>query len=67
MEAFEQVFAKFGLDKVNTVGDAFVAVGGLAQPTPEAVKSCVFASFTLSAIANAFVPSFRLHMGIHIG
>ena len=65
MEAFEQVFAKFGLDKVNM--DEFVAVGGLAQPTPEAVKSCVFASFTLSAIANAFVPSFRLHMGIHIG
>ena len=44
VEKFEQVFAKFGLDKVKTVGDTIVAVGGLARPTPEAVKSCVSAS-----------------------
>ena len=67
VEAFEQVFAKFALDKVKTVGDAIVAVGGLARPTPEAVKSCVSASLMLRDIANAFEPSFGLHVGIHSG
>ena len=67
VEAFEQVFAKFGLDKVKTVGDAIVAVGGLARPAPEAVKSCVSASLMLRDIANAFEPSFGLHVGIHSG
>ena len=41
----------------QTVGDAIVAVGGLARPTPEAVKSCVSASLMLRDIANAFEPS----------
>jgi class 3 adenylate cyclase len=67
VEAFEQVFTKFGLDKVKTVGDAIVAVGGLARPAPEAVKSCVSASLMLRDIANAFEPSFGLHVGIHSG
>ena len=67
VEKFEDIFVKFGLEKVKTVGDAIVAVGGLNRFTPNAVKSCVEAGFQLKKIANGFSPAFGLHVGIHLG
>ena len=67
VEQFEDVFIRYSLEKIKTVGDAIVAVGGLSRFNPNAVKSCVEASNDLKKIANTFSPSFGLHIGIHIG
>ena len=67
VEKFEDVFVKFGLMKIKTVGDAIVALGGLNRYSSNAVKCCVEASSDLKAIANGFSPTFDLHVGIHMG
>ena len=67
VEEFEDIFIKFGLMKIKTVGDAIVALGGLNQFSSKAVKSCVDASSDLKAVANNFSPAFGLHVGIHMG
>ena len=67
VEKFEEIFIRFGLEKVKTVGDAIVAVGGLTHFTPNAVKACVDASLNLRDISNSFEPTFGLHVGIHLG
>ena len=67
VEKFEDIFIKFGLMKIKTVGDAIVAVGGLNQFSSNTVKCCIDASSDLKTIANTFSPAFGLHVGIHMG
>ncbi len=67
VEKFEDIFIRFDLEKIKTVGDAIVAVGGLTHFTPNPVKACVDASLQLRDISNSFEPTFGLHVGIHIG
>ena len=61
----------FGIEKVKTIGDAYMAVAGAIVPTPRPAKAVVdFARHLIGAtkeISREFGLDFKLHIGINTG
>jgi class 3 adenylate cyclase len=61
----------FGVEKVKTIGDAYMAVAGAIVPTPRPAKAAVdFARYLVAAtrdISREFGLDFKLHIGINTG
>jgi len=61
----------FGIEKVKTIGDAFMAVSGAIVPTPKPAKAMVdFACYLIGAAADLsseFGLDFKLRVGINTG
>ena len=61
----------FGIEKVKTIGDAYMAVAGAIVPTPRPAKAVVdFARYLVGAtkdISREFGIDFKLHIGINTG
>ena len=61
----------FGIEKVKTIGDAFMAVSGAIVPTPKPAKAMVdFACYLLGAakdLSREFGLDFKLRVGINTG
>jgi len=74
-EAFDGIMEKYGIEKIKTIGDAYMAAGGLPVPTHDSVKNTVLAALEMqSFIANrkaendaANKPAFEMRVGIHTG
>jgi adenylate cyclase len=74
-EAFDGIMAKHGVEKIKTIGDAYMAAGGLPVPTDASVKNTVLAALEMqSFIAKrkaendaAYKPAFEMRVGIHTG
>ena len=45
--AFDRIMEKHGLEKIKTIGDAYLAVGGLPQPMPDAALHVVLAALEM--------------------
>jgi class 3 adenylate cyclase len=67
--------AKYGIEKIKTIGDAYMAAGGLPVPTDDSVKNTVLAALEMQtfithrkAEMNAQKkPAFQMRAGIHTG
>ena len=61
----------FGIEKVKTIGDAFMAVSGAILPTPRPAKAMVdFACYLIGAaqeLSDEFGLDFKLRVGINTG
>ncbi len=61
----------FGIEKVKTIGDAFMAVSGAIVPTPRPAKAMVdFACYLIGAakdLSREFGLDFKLRVGINTG
>jgi class 3 adenylate cyclase len=61
----------FGIEKVKTIGDAYMAVAGAIVPTPRPAKAAIdFARYLIGAtkqISRDFGLDFKLHIGINTG
>jgi class 3 adenylate cyclase len=61
----------FGLEKVKTIGDAYMAVAGALTRPPRATKATVdFACYLIEGLAplgERFGVDLRVHIGIHTG
>lgn len=61
----------FGIEKVKTIGDAYMAVAGAIVPTPKPAKAVVdFARYLIGTtrdISREFGIDFKLHIGINTG
>jgi class 3 adenylate cyclase len=72
-EAWEEISARYGVQKIKTIGDAFMAAAGLLQESSNPVLDCV--EFGLEIIrftqnlANERRENlgFNLRVGIHVG
>lgn len=73
--AFDAIVGRHGLEKIKTIGDAYLCAGGLPDPLPHHAMAVVRASLdmqdwveeryrTLSAQGR---PAFRMRAGIHTG
>lgn len=73
--AFDEIVARHGIQKIKTVGDAYMAAGGLPVSSTETVKRTVDAALemqtfiehyrtTRSGSAN---PTFHMRAGVHKG
>ena len=73
--AFDGVIQKYGLEKIKTIGDAYVAVGGLPEKNSATVQNVVEAAIAMQEEIgklkqeriSANKPYFELRIGIHTG
>jgi adenylate cyclase len=74
-EAFDGIMEKHGIEKIKTIGDAYMAAGGLPVPTDASVKNTVLAALEMQAFISkrkaendmADKPAFEMRVGIHTG
>ena len=74
-EAFDAIMEKHGIEKIKTIGDAYMAAGGLPVPTIDSVKNTILAALEMQTfITNRKAemdaqnkPAFEMRVGIHTG
>jgi adenylate cyclase len=74
-EAFDEIVGKYGIEKIKTIGDSYMAAGGIPIPFEDSVKNTVLAALEMqSFIANKSKlnaelgrPSFKMRVGINTG
>lgn len=74
-EAFDDIMEKYGIEKIKTIGDAYMAAGGLPIPKDESVKNTILAALDMQAFITARSAqleaigeqSFTMRAGVHTG
>tara|TARA_R110002051_G_scaffold4683_4_gene25986 strand:- start:22934 stop:24883 length:1950 start_codon:yes stop_codon:yes gene_type:complete len=74
-KAFDHICEKYGIEKIKTIGDAFMAAGGLPVPSTDSVQNTVLAALEMqSFMTQRFVDketadgfTFEMRLGIHTG
>ncbi|MBK9174815.1 MAG: adenylate/guanylate cyclase domain-containing protein [Flavobacteriales bacterium] len=73
--AFDHITEKYGIEKIKTIGDAYMAAGGLPTPNTTHATDVIKAAFEIRdfiaegkarKIANN-LPFFEIRIGIHTG
>ncbi len=73
--AFDHICEKHGIEKIKTIGDAYMAAGGLPVPSDDSIKNTVLVALDMqSFITNRIVEKraknevpFEMRLGIHTG
>jgi class 3 adenylate cyclase/heme exporter protein D len=69
--AFDEATAELGLEKVKTIGDAYMAVGGVPTPRPDHAEAMAELALRMQGLIPGFADScgepLRLRIGIHSG
>ena len=74
-EAFDGIIEKYNVEKIKTIGDAYMAAGGLPVPADNSVKNTVLAALEMQAFISTRKaandaegkPAFEMRVGIHTG
>ena len=74
-EVFDGIMGKYGIEKIKTIGDAYMAAGGLPVPSKDSLKNTVLAALEMQAfISKRKVEmdaigkhSFQMRAGVHTG
>jgi len=67
IESFEGIALKYDLQKIKTIGDAFMAVAGLLKPLENPVANCVKAGSEMIAATRSLPAKWQVRIGIHFG
>ncbi|MCB0534026.1 MAG: tetratricopeptide repeat protein [Lewinellaceae bacterium] len=73
--AFDRIMEQYGIEKIKTIGDAYMAAGGLPLPKPTHATDTVRAALAIRDFMEehnakriaAGLPSFDIRIGIHSG
>jgi adenylate cyclase len=73
--AFDSICEKYGIEKIKTIGDAYMAAGGLPSPNTTHAKDVVKAGLEMAEVVEkgkaakiaAGLPFFEVRIGIHTG
>ncbi|MCB0846433.1 MAG: tetratricopeptide repeat protein [Bacteroidetes bacterium] len=74
-EAFDKIIGKYGIEKIKTIGDAYMCAGGLPVADQENAEKTVMAALELQAFLKNLKeerqisgqPFFEARLGIHTG
>ena len=74
-EAFDGIMGKYNIEKIKTIGDAYMAAGGLPVPTADSVKNTVLAALEMQSFISdrkakldaEGKPGFEMRVGVHTG
>jgi adenylate cyclase len=64
---FEECARRNGLEKIKTVGDAFLATGGLLNPVADPVAASVRCALEIMEAAPGIRQGWQVRTGVHIG
>ena len=68
---FDKVTEEFGLEKIKTIGDAYMVVGGMPEPNPDHMEAMAHLSLkfheAVSKLSFPFCGEIKLRVGIHTG
>ena len=67
VQAFEVISAKHGLEKIKTIGDAFMATAGLLQHVEDPAIASIRAGFEMVEAARQNEAGWEVRVGIHMG
>jgi len=67
VESFERLAAGHGMEKIKTIGDAFMATAGLLSPLENPALSCVRCGLAMIEAARALPPRWQIRVGVHVG
>lgn len=73
--AFDVIAAQYGIEKIKTIGDAYMCAGGLPEPRPQSAADTVRAALAMqewlkgrAAMREELgLPAFHMRAGIHTG
>jgi adenylate cyclase len=73
--AFDAIARRHGLEKIKTIGDAYMAAGGIPEPSRTHAVDCVLAALEIRSFIRdlgarrraAGLPFWELRIGIHSG
>jgi class 3 adenylate cyclase len=70
-KAFDEVIERYQIEKIKTIGDAYMAAGGLPKPDKNAVKNTILAAIDMQLfVAKRKLEkkaAFDMRVGIHVG
>jgi len=74
-EAFDAIITRHGIEKIKTIGDSYMCVGGLPDPSSSSPSAVVHAALEMQAFMISRkkdqdargLPSFDMRAGIHTG
>jgi class 3 adenylate cyclase/Tfp pilus assembly protein PilF len=74
-KAFDGIVGKYKIEKIKTIGDAYMCAGGLPVPDKNAAKNTVLGGLEMQAFMKARkaerdaagLPAFEMRVGIHTG
>jgi class 3 adenylate cyclase len=74
-EAFDQIIIKYKIEKIKTIGDSYMAAGGLPLPTTDSAINTVLAALEMQTFIQAYgwqrraagEPAFQMRIAIHTG
>lgn len=72
---FDRIMEKYGIEKIKTIGDAYMAAGGLPTPNSTHPVDCVKAALEMREFVEegkkhkrqAGLPFFEIRIGVHTG
>ncbi len=74
-KAFDRIVDRYHIEKIKTIGDAYMAAGGVPEPRTGAARDAVLAALDMQAFmqqrhmerVRAGLPAFQMRVGIHTG
>ncbi|MBU2974973.1 adenylate/guanylate cyclase domain-containing protein [Zobellia sp. B3R18] len=74
-KAFDAIMERHDIEKIKTIGDAYMAAGGLPKPSTDSVKKTILAALDMQKFiserkqANNLLakPAFEMRVGVHVG
>jgi adenylate cyclase len=67
VEAYEEIAPRYQLEKIKTIGDAFMATAGLLKPVANPVLQCVKCGLEMISLARGLSAQWNVRVGIHVG
>ena len=67
VELFEATVDRHGVQKIKTIGDAFLGVAGLPDPVPNPAETLLKCGLDLVADAASHPAKWQVRVGIHVG
>ncbi|WP_259134167.1 adenylate/guanylate cyclase domain-containing protein [Chryseobacterium ginsenosidimutans] len=74
-KAFDLISEKYKIEKIKTIGDSYMAAGGIPKPDKDALKNIVLAGLEMQRFMEkrqdenreTEIPAFEMRLGIHAG
>ena len=74
-KGFDHIITDHKIEKIKTIGDAYMAVGGLPVPNPDALRNVIYAALEMQQLVkttqeegkNEHAKKFSMRLGVHTG